>query len=150
MTTAAAARAAVVVAFAVALVSAARDYRGTWDWLSGQRAQFVHLSATERVQEPGVAQLLPVDAFDFFRSHLREGDRYFVAAEPKNFQTGVDAAQATRIFSRYYLLPAIQVADAARADFVVTVGLDPHTAGVPLARVWKFGGGQYFVGAVRR
>ena len=38
----------------------------------------------------------------------------------------------------------------ASADFVISVGLDPHTAGVPLARVWKFGGGQYFVGAVRR
>lgn len=143
-------RAAVVVAFAVALVSGAKDYRATWNWLSGQRAQFVHFSATERRQEPGVAQLLPVDAFEFFRSHLRKGDTYVVEAEPKGFQTGVDAAQATRIFSRYYLLPAIQVADPARADFVISVGLDPHSAGVPLARVWKFGGGQYFVGAVRK
>jgi hypothetical protein len=145
-----AARAAVVLAFAVALVSGAKDYRGTWDWLSGQRAQFADFSATERAQEPGVAQLLPVDAFDFFRSHLRKGDRYLVEAQPKSFQTGVDAAQATRIFSRYYLLPAIQVDDPARADFVITVGVDPHTAGVPLARVWKFAGGQYYVGAVRK
>ena len=143
-------RAAVVVAFAVALVSGAKDYRATWHWLSGQRAQFVHFSDTERRQEPGVAQLLPVDAFEFFRSHLEKGDRYVVEAKPKNFQTGVDAAQATRIFSRYYLLPAIQVADPARADFVISVGVDPHTAGVPLTRVWKFGGGQYFVGAVRK
>jgi hypothetical protein len=143
-------RAAVVVAFAAALVSGAKDYRATWDWLSGQRSQFAHFSATEQRQEPGVAQLLPVDAFEFFRSHLRKGDTYVVVARPKNFQTGVDAAQATRIFSRYYLLPAIQVADPAKADFVISVGLDPHTAGVPLARVWKFGGGQYFVGVVRR
>ena len=143
-------RAAVVVAFAVALVSGAKDYRATWHWLRGQRAQFVHFSATERRQEPGVAQLLPVDAFEFFRSHLRKGDEYVVEAQPKGFQTGVDAAQATRIFSRYYLLPAIQVADPANADFVISVGLDPHSAGVPLTRVWKFGGGQYFVGAVRK
>jgi hypothetical protein len=143
-------RAAVVIAFAVALLSGAKDYRATWHWLSGQRAQFVHFSETERRQEPGVAQLLPVDAFEFFRSHLGKGDRYVVEAEPKGFQTGVDAAQATRIFSRYYLLPAIQVVDPARADFVISVGLDPHVAGVPLARVWKFGGGQYYVGAVRK
>jgi hypothetical protein len=143
-------RAAVAVAFAAGLVSGVKDYRATWNWLSGQRAQFVHFSAAERRQEPGVAQLLPVDAFEFFRSHLRKGDRYVVVAEPKNFQTGVDAAQATRVFSRYFLLPAIQVADPADADFVISVGLDPHSAGVPLARVWKFGGGQYFVGAVRR
>jgi hypothetical protein len=136
------------LALAVALVSGLKDYRGTWNWLSGQRSQFAHLSKTQRAQEPGVAQLLPVDAFDFFRSHLRKGDRYFVAAEPGSFQTGVDRAQAARIFSRYYLLPSIQVAEPRRADFVLTVGLDPHTLGVPLARVWKFPGGRYYVGAV--
>jgi hypothetical protein len=143
-----AARATATLALAVALVSSLKDYRGTWNWLSGQRAQFVHLSKTERAQEPGVAQLLPVDAFDFFRAHLRKGDRYFIAARPGRFQAGVDRAQAARIFSRYYLLPSIQVAEPRRADFVLTVGLDPHAFGVPLTRVWKFSGGQYYVGAV--
>jgi hypothetical protein len=142
------ARETAALALAVALVSGFKDYRGTWNWLSGQRSQFVHFSATQRTQEPGVAQLLPVDAFDFFRSHLREGDRYFIAAKPGRFQAGVDRAQATRIFSRYYLLPSIQVAEPQRADFVLTVGLDPRTFGVPLNRVWKFPGGEYYVGAV--
>ena len=137
------ARAAVVVAFAVALVSGAKDYRATWHWLSGQRAQFAHFSETDRRQEPGVAQLLPVDAFEFFRSHLRKGDRYVVEAEPKGFQTGVDAAQATRIFSRYYLLPAIQVADP-RA-LITVVGLTRMPPGVPLARA-SVRRCRYFVG----
>jgi hypothetical protein len=145
-----AARAAAALAFAIALGSAAKDYRGTWNWLSGQRAQFVHLSDSERAQEPGVAQLLPVDAFDFFRAHVHQGERYYVVAKPGRFQAGVDRAQATRIFSRYYLLPAIQVADPRDADVVLTVGIDPRTLALPLGPVSKFGGGEYYAAALRR
>ena len=121
----------------------------TWDWLSSQHAQFAPLSAQERAQEPGTAQLLPVDAFDFFRSKLRDGDRYYIAAKRGGFETGVDRATASRIFARYYLLPAIQVDDPRNADIVFTVGVDPHSLGVGLARTEKFSGGNYFAARVR-
>ena len=48
------------------------------------------------------------------------------------FAAGVDRATAGRIFSRFYLLPAIQVDTPAKADVVLTVGVDPHSLGVPL------------------
>jgi hypothetical protein len=63
-----------------------------------QRAQFDDLSAQERAQEPGTAQLLPVDAFDFFRTKLREGERYYLAVTPGRLHEGVDRAQAGRVF----------------------------------------------------
>jgi hypothetical protein len=138
-----------VAALVVALASGLKELPGSWRWLSGQRSQFEHLTAQERAQEPGTAQLLPVDAFDFFRSELREGDRYYLAARKGRFTAGVDRATAARIFSRFYLLPAIQVDAPAKADAVLTVGIDPHSLGVSLGPVAKFSGGNYFVARVR-
>ena len=140
--------AAALAALVVALASGIRDYRGTWDSLAAQRSEFSRLSPVERAQEPGTAQLLPVDAFDFFRAHVRKGERYAIVVKPGSFQAGVDRPQAARLFARYYLLPAIQVADPTRAQIVFTVGVDPHTLGLPLGSVDKFGGGAYYAASV--
>jgi len=140
---------AAVAAFVVAIGSGINDFPNTWDWLSRQHAQFAPLSPVERAQEPGTAQLLPVEAFDFFRSKLRHGDRFYIAASHGGYETGVDRATASRIFGRFYLLPAIQVDSPAKADVVFTVGVDPHTLGVPLEQVEKFSGGEYFAARVR-
>lgn len=142
--------AAAVAALIVGLVSGLNDLPGTWDWLSGQRTQFGNLSAQARAQEPGTAQFLPVDAFDFFRSRVGDRDRYYLAVRRGGFTTGVDRAAAARIFSRFYLLPAIQVDAPEKADVVLTVGIDPHTLGVPLGPVVKFSGGNYFAARVLR
>ena len=139
-----------VAALIVALASGLKDLPGTWDWLSGQRSQFEHFSAKERADEPGTAQFLPVDAFDFFRSKARRRDRYYLAVTRGGFTTGVDRATAARICRRFYLLPAIQVDAAAKANVVLTVGIDPRTLGVPLGPVAKFPGGNYFAARVRR
>jgi hypothetical protein len=142
--------AAAVAVLAIALVSGLKDLPGTWRWLSGQRSQFAHLSAGERAREPGTAQLLPVDAFDFFRSKVGEGDRYYLAAAKGGFRTGVDRATAARIFARFYLLPAVQVDAPGKADVVLTIGVDPQSLGVPLRSVTRYAGGNYFAGLVRR
>jgi len=141
---------AALAVLAVALASGLKELPGTWRWLSGQRSQFEHFTAQEREQEPGTAQLLPVDAFDFFRTKLREGERYYLAVTPGNFTTGVDRAQAARIFGRFYLLPAVQVASPQKAQVVLTVGIDPRSLGVPVGPVEKFSGGNYFAAEVER
>lgn len=140
---------AAAAAFVVAIGSGINDLPNTWDWLSQQHAQFGGLSAADRAEEPGTAQLLPVDAFDFFRSKLRHGDRFYIAASNGRYETGVDRATASRIFGRFYLLPAQQVDSPARANVVFTVGVDPHTLGVPLEQVEKFSGGGYYAARVR-
>ena len=142
--------AAAVAALVVALASGLKDLPGTWDWLSGQHAQFAALSADERAREPGTAQLLPVGAFDFFRGKLGDGDRYYLAVTRGGFSSGVDRATAARIFGRFYLLPAIQVDSPEKADVVLTVGIDPRSLGVSLGPISKFPGGNYFEARVRR
>ncbi len=141
--------AAAGAALVIALASGLKDVPGTWHWLSGQRSQFAKLTAGDRAAEPGTAQLLPVDAFDYFRAALHRGDRYYLAVEPGAFSAGVSREQAGRIFGRYYLLPAVQVETPAKADVVLTVGIDPHTLGVPLGPVQKFAGGNYFIARVQ-
>jgi hypothetical protein len=141
--------AAAFATLAVALASGLKELPGTWRWLSGQRDQFAGLSVQERAQEPGTAQLLPVDAFDFFRSKLRGDDRYYLAVTRGTFTAGVDRATAGRIFGRFYLLPAIQVDAPANADVVLAVGIDPHSLGVPLGPIAKFPGGNYFAARVQ-
>jgi len=142
--------AAAVAALVVALASGVKELPGTWRWLSGQRTEFESFTASQRMQEPGTAQLLPVDAFDFFRLELRDSDTFYLAVRSGGFAAGVDRAQAGRIFSRFYLLPAIQVDSPAKADVVLTVGIDPHSLGVPLGPVAKFSGGNYFAARVQR
>jgi hypothetical protein len=142
--------AAALAALAIALTSGINDLPGTWRWLSRQQSQFEHLTAQERAEEPGTAQLLPVDAFDFFRAQLRGSDRYYLAVTRGRFAPGVDRATAGRIFGRFYLLPAIQVDAPAKADVALTAGVDPHTLGVPLGPVSKFSDGNYFAARVRR
>jgi hypothetical protein len=148
--TTASSAAAAVVALVIALASGLKELPGTWRWLSGQRTQFESMTAAERMQEPGTSQLLPVHAFEFFRTNVGEGDTYFLAVRRGGFTTGVDRATAARIFSRFYLLPAIQVDSAAKADVVLTVGVDPHSLGVPLGRIEKFSGVNYFAARVQR
>jgi hypothetical protein len=142
--------AAAVAALVIALASGVKELPGTWRWLSGQRNEFESMSDFQRAQEPGTAQLLPVDAFDFFHSKVGEGDTYFLAVRSGGFAAGVDRATAGRIFSRFYLLPAVQVDLPAKAAVVLTVGVDPHSLGVPLGPVSKFAGGNYFAARVKR
>jgi hypothetical protein len=127
-----------------------KELPGTWQWLSRQHTEFESLTDVQRAQEPGAAQFLPVDAFDFFRSKVGDGDRYYLAVTSGGFSAGVDRATAGRIFSRFYLLPAVQVDSPSKADVVLTVGIDPHSLGVPLGPVAKFPGGNYFAARVQR
>ena len=130
------AAAAAVAALLVALGSGINDFPVTWDWLSSQRAEFAHLSPAERRQEPGTAQLLPVDAFDFFRSKLHDGDRYYIAAKRGGFddrRRPCDREPHLRA-----LLPA--AGDPGRRarrrpTSCFTVGVDPKSLGVPLGRL---------------
>ncbi len=94
---------------AIALVSTALTLPDTWSWLSEQRRDAEDLSAVDRVQAPGFNNRLPVGGFDFFRAHVKRGDRVYVLAREGSSMRGVDFPTAARTFARYYLLPAIVV-----------------------------------------
>ena len=70
-------RALVVVCAALAFLSAALTLPDTWRWLSSQHSELRELTPVDRYQAAGFNNRLPVGGFDFFRTHVRRGDRVF-------------------------------------------------------------------------
>ena len=134
---------------ALALVSAALTLPDTWSWLSEQRRDSEELSALDRFQAAGFANRLPVGGFDFFRAHVKRGDRVYVHARPGTSVRGVDFPTAARTFARYYLLPAIVVDNVHAATVVVAVGADPRALPVRYASVLEEDNGTFVVARVR-
>ena len=141
-------RALVVLCAALALVSAALTLPDTWRWLSGQHSELSELTPVDRYQAAGFNNRLPVGGFDFFRTHVRRGDRVYVLARPGTSLRGVDFPTAARTFARYYLLPATVVDDLADATVVVAVGADPRTLGPRYASVVSEDNGTFTVARI--
>lgn len=142
-------RALVVACAGVALASAAITLPDTWRWLSEQRRELAQLTAVDRQQAPGFNNRLPVGGFDFFRAHVRRGDRVFVLARTGTSLRGVDFPTAARTFARYYLLPAIVVDDLADATVVVSIGANPRTLGRTFASVVSDDNGTFVVARIK-
>ena len=141
-------RALVVVCAALAFASAALTLPDTWRWLSSQHAELRELTPVDRYQAAGFNSRLPVGGFDFFRTHVRRGDRVFVLARPGTSLRGVDFPTATRTFARYYLLPATVVDDLAEATVVVAVGADPRGLGPTYTSVVSEDNGTFTVARI--
>lgn len=141
-------RALVVVCAALAFVSAALTLPDTWRWLSSQHSELRELTPVDRYQAAGFNNRLPVGGFDFFRTHVRRGDRVFVLARPGTSLRGVDFPTATRTFARYYLLPATVVDDLVDATVVVAVGADPRGLGPTYTSVLSEDNGTFTVARI--
>lgn len=141
-------RALVVVCAALAFVSAALTLPDTWRWLSSQHSELRELTPVDRYQAAGFNSRLPVGGFDFFRTHVRRGDRVFVLARPGTSLRGVDFPTATRTFARYYLLPATVVDDLADATVVIAVGADPRGLGPTYTSVVSEDNGTFTVARI--
>ena len=80
-------------------------------------------------------QLFPEEAVAFVQARMRPRDRYYVLAREGSLFAGVSYPTAVRTFTRYALLPAVQVQDPRAADYVIGVGVDPGTLGLNYSRV---------------
>ena len=132
-----------------ALASTLRSYPESWRFLHREHAQFSGYTAQDRLEAAAYANGIPIDAFNFFRAHLRRGDLYFVSAPASaSFTPGVDRSATLQTFGRYYLLPAIAVATPAQAVVVLSIGTDPKALGLPLAEVVQDGSNPFWVALV--
>ena len=136
---------------AMALASTLRSYPESWRFLQREHAQFSGYTPQDRLEAAAYANGIPIDAFNFFRSHLRRDDLYFVSAPASASSTpGVDRSATLQTFGRYYLLPAIAVATPVQATVLLSVGTDPKTLGLPLADVVQDGSNPFWVARVAR
>jgi hypothetical protein len=134
---------------ATALASTLKTYPESWRFLNREHAQFSGYTAQDRLEAAAYANGIPIDAFNFFRSHLRRGDRFYVNAPPSaSFTPGVDRSAALQTFGRYYLLPAIAVTTPAQATVVLSVGEDPKTLGIVFGGVVQDGSNPFWVARV--
>ncbi|MEP6977907.1 MAG: hypothetical protein ABI948_07610 [Thermoleophilia bacterium] len=132
-----------------ALASTLKTYPESWRFLHREHAQFAGDTAQDRLEEAAYANGIPIDAFNFFRAHLRRGDRYYVSAPSSaSFTPGVDRSAALQTFGRYYLLPAIAVTTPGQATVVLSVGTDPKTLGIPFADDIQDGTNPFWVARV--
>jgi hypothetical protein len=134
---------------ATALASTLRSYPESWRFLHREHAQFSGYTPQDRLEAAAYANGIPIDAFNFFRAHLRGDDFFFVSAPASaSFTPGVDRSATLQTFGRYYLLPAIAVATPSQATVVLSVGQDPKALGIPLAEVVQDGPNPFWVARV--
>ncbi len=134
---------------ATALASTLKTYPESWRFLHREHAQFAGYTAQDRLEAAAYANGIPIDAFNFFRAHLRRDDNFYVNAPASaSFTPGVDRTAALQTFGRYYLLPAIAVTTPAQATVVLSVGQDPKTLGIPFAQVAQDGSNPFWIARV--
>jgi hypothetical protein len=118
---------------ALAFVSAAITFPHSWSWATHERSSFAGLASPTLVFK--YQQLFPEDAVAFAQARMHPKDRYYVLARKGSLFAGVDYPTAVRTFTRYALLPAVQVQDPRAADYIVGVGADPGTLDLTYSKV---------------
>jgi hypothetical protein len=78
---------------------------------------------------------MPGQAVAFADARLHPKDTYYVIAREGTVFAGVDYPTAVRTFTRYALLPAVQVQDPRKADYVIGVGADPGKLDLTYSKV---------------
>jgi hypothetical protein len=118
--------AAAAVASALLLaVTAARELLPAIHGMQDERARWVAVPAAERERAFGERIPLRMDVFDFYRSYLRPGDRYWVQVEPSPLSAFANKADIVRGVGRMALLPAVEVARPEDADVILSWDADP-------------------------
>lgn len=117
----------------VALVSAAITFPHSWSWATDQQSSFEGLTSPELVFK--YQQIFPGEAVAFVAARVRPKETYYVLSREGTVFAGVDYPTAVRTFTRYALLPAVQVQDSAKADYVIGVGADPGKLGLTYSKV---------------
>ena len=142
---------AAAVASAVLLaVTAARELVPTIHVMQRERGRWAALSAAERERAFGERIPLRMDVFDFYRSHLRPGDRYWIQVEASPFSAFGDKAIVVRGVGRMALLPAVEVERPETADVILSWDSDPGTLPYRYAEQHRAGLQLLFVSRVAR
>ena len=93
---------------------------------------------------------LPTFVFDFYRAHLRPGDRVYFQVLESGFGPFADLPTVVATVGRYYLLPAVGVARLEDADVVVSWEADPGLLGVEFEEQHRDGLQLFFVSRIAK
>jgi hypothetical protein len=144
------ARAASLLLIALAALSCVLHIREDWQRLGDGRARDAALSTSERARTPIEGLPLPSNVFDFYRDRLHRGDRYYLQVLESGFGPFADLPTIVATVSRFYLLPAVQVATLAEANVVLSWEADPGLLGVSFSEQDRAGLQLFFVSRIAR
>lgn len=135
---------------ALATISAATHYDKPWNMLGAERARDEVLTERERSEAPLTAIPLPAAVFDYYRAFLRPGDRVYFHTRERGFGDFADLPTLVSAAGRFWLLPAVQVADLEDATVVVSWERDPGELGIPFVEQHRAGQPLSFVSRIAR
>ena len=138
------------MAVALAGVSALLHAPDVWSRLSRERTRDAALTQQQREHAALDALPLPANVFDFYRAHLRPGDRVYFQVLESGYGPFADLETVVTMVGRYYLLPAVAVARLEDANVVVSWEADPGLLGVRFEEQHRAGLQLFFVSRVAR
>jgi hypothetical protein len=140
-----------VLTCALAAVSAATQYDKPWNMLRAERARDEVLTARERREAPLTSIPLAAAVFDYYRAFLRPDDRVYFQVLERGFGDFADLPTLVSAAGRFWLLPAVQVADLEDATVVLSWERDPGELGIPFVEQHRSGKQQlFFVSRIAR
>lgn len=138
------------VAIAIAGGSALAHGPDLWAKLGRERARDAALTPKQREHAFLDALPLPAEVFDYYRAHLRSGDRVYFQVLDSGFGQFADLPTVVATAGRYYLLPAVAVERLEDANVVVSWEADPGLLGVQFEEQHRAGLQLFFVSRIRR
>jgi hypothetical protein len=128
--------------------SAVRDVPHSWRLLRGQYEQYHGYSRVERDQAFIDKIPAPANIFDYWRSWLRSGDRYWIQIPYEAFSATGDKKYIVRTVSHLYLLPATEATSLRDANVVLSWDADPTALGLRYSEQHRLGLQLIFVSRI--
>jgi hypothetical protein len=138
----------VVATCVLAALSAAFKYELIWDQLASERARDDVLTTKERERAPLAAIPLAAEVFEYYAAFLRPGDRVYFHVLESGFSEFADLPTLVAAAGRFWLLPAVEVADIDDATVVVSWERDPAELGIRFAEQHRAGQQLFFVSRI--
>ena len=140
---------AAVAALAVLFHSVWLDVPRSLRAMRYQHTRFAPFSDRERQQSFGALLPLRMDVYDFYRAHLRPGDRYWMQVKNSPFSAFGDKRTSVTGVAGLYLLPAIPVASMKDADVILSWDADPGVLPLRYSEQYRASLQLLFVSRVR-
>ena len=131
-------------------MTAVRELTPTIHRMQDERGAFAGLTPSEREVAFGERIPLRMDPFDFYRSYLRPGDRYWVQVAATPFGSFADKATVVRTVGRLALVPAVEVARPEDAEVILSWDSDPGLLPYRYSEQHRAGAQLIFVSRVQR
>jgi hypothetical protein len=130
---------AVAAFVALAALAGWHSFRGSWNEVGSERLAYQSLTPLDR-EHAAVQALADPRALDFWKDHLRRGDRFYLNVAPTHTNIAAGWPAVLALVAGYYLVPAIGVAQADHATVVLSWDEPPRRAGVPLRSTTRLPG----------